>query len=146
MKIDLYTRCWNDAPMIPFFFRHYDALVRKYIVFDDGSTDNSRELLRANQKVDLRQMPAYSDPQSRIASGMTVLETSWKESRHEADWVIVTDIDEHLHHPNTWLSDDRVCLSASRRASDARSDDRHTEPQKKQTQYLRAAPDQVDQL
>jgi len=28
------------------------------------------------------------------------MQSCWKESRGEADWVIVTDIDEHLHHPD----------------------------------------------
>lgn len=98
MKIDLYTRCWNDADMLGFMFRHYDPLVQRYIVFDDGSTDASLDILRANPKVDLRPMPACSDPDSRVASGLAVLENCWHESRGHADWVIVTDIDEHLWH------------------------------------------------
>ena len=98
MKIDLYTRCWNDADMLGFMFRHYDRLVQRYVVFDDGSTDASLDILRSNPKVDLRQMPAYSDPESRVASGLAVLENCWHESRGQADWVIVTDIDEHLWH------------------------------------------------
>lgn len=98
MKIDLYTRCWNDADMLGFMFRHYDPIVQRYIVFDDGSTDASLDILRSNPKVDLRPMPPYSDPESRVASGLAVLETCWHESRGQADWVIVTDIDEHLWH------------------------------------------------
>jgi len=99
MQIDLYTRCWNDADMLGFFFRHYDRLVQRYVVFDDGSTDNSLEILRSNPKVELRPMPEYSDPESRIASATALQESFWKESRGLADWVIVTDIDEHLYHP-----------------------------------------------
>lgn len=98
MKIDLYTRCWNDADMLDFMFRHYDRLVQRYVVFDDGSTDASLDILRSNPKVDLRPMPTYSDPESRVASGLAVLDSCWHESRGLADWVIVTDIDEHLWH------------------------------------------------
>ena len=98
MRIDLYTRCWNDADMLGFFFRNYDHLVQRYIVYDDGSTDNSLEILRANPKVEIRPMPAYSDPESLILSSLSLRERCWKESRGVADWVIVTDIDEHLHH------------------------------------------------
>ena len=98
MTVHLYTRCWNDAEMLPFFFRHYDAIVQRYIVFDDGSTDGSVEILSSHPKVELRPMPPYSDPASRIASGLAMLENCWHESRGIADWVVVTDIDEHLHH------------------------------------------------
>jgi glycosyltransferase involved in cell wall biosynthesis len=100
MKIDLYTRCWNDAHMLPFLFRHYDPFVQRYIVFDDGSTDNSLQLLRNHHKVDLRVMPPYSEPDSRVFSARALLDSCWKESRGAADWVIVADIDEHLFHPN----------------------------------------------
>lgn len=98
MRIDLYTRCWNDADMLGFMFRHYDRLVQRYIVFDDGSTDASLDMLSSHPKVELRPMPAYSDPDSRVASGLAVLDNCWQESRGLADWVIVTDIDEHLWH------------------------------------------------
>lgn len=85
--------------MLPFFFLHYDKLVQRYIIYDDQSTDNSQEILRRNPKVELRPMPPYTDPQSRIISALALQETCWKESRGIADWVIVTDIDEHLYHP-----------------------------------------------
>ena len=86
--------------MLPFFFLHYDQLVQKYIIYDDASTDDSREILRRNAKVEVRSMPPYSDPESRIGSALTLQENCWKESRGIADWVIVTDIDEHLYHPD----------------------------------------------
>jgi len=99
MWIDLYTRCWNDAAMLGFFFRHYDALVQRYIVFDDGSTDASLDILASNPKVEIRRMPEGEDCESRIISSHAVVDTCWTESRGLADWVIVTDIDEHLYHP-----------------------------------------------
>jgi hypothetical protein len=37
--------------MLPYFFRHYDTLVSRYFVFDDGSTDRSVDLLNAHPKV-----------------------------------------------------------------------------------------------
>jgi len=100
MKIDLYARCWNEGDMLPFFFLHYDHLVQRYVIYDDGSTDNSQQLLSLNPKVELRPMPRYSDPESRIASAVALQDNCWKESRGIADWVIITDIDEHLYHPN----------------------------------------------
>jgi len=88
--------------MLPFFFRHYDNLVQRYIIYDDASTDDSQEILRRNSKVEVRSMPPYSDPDSRIGSALTLQENCWKESRGIADWVIVTDIDEHLYHPDMY--------------------------------------------
>ena len=88
--------------MLPFFFLHYDKLVQPYIIYDDASTDNSQEILRLNPKVELRPMPPYSDPESRISSALALQETCWRESRGIADWVIVTDIDEHLYHPDVY--------------------------------------------
>ena len=102
MKIHLYARCWNEGDMLPFFFLHYDKLVQRYIIYDDASTDNSPEILRLNPKVELRPMPPYNDPESRVSSALTLLETCWQESRGTADWVIVTDIDEHLYHPDLY--------------------------------------------
>jgi hypothetical protein len=87
--------------MLPFFFLHYDKFVQHYIVYDDASTDNSQEILRLNPKVEVRPMP-YSDPESRIKSALALQETCWRESRGVADWVIVTDIDEHLYHPHMY--------------------------------------------
>ena len=98
MIVHLYTRCWNDADMLPFMFRHYDPVVQRYIVFDAGSTDGSLEILASHPKTEVRPMPPPSDPSSRIASDLSVLENCWHESRGAADWVVVTDIDEHIYH------------------------------------------------
>ena len=88
--------------MLPFFFLHYDKLVQRYIIYDDGSSDNSQEILRLNPKVELRPAPPYSYSESRAGSLTTLLETCWRESRGIADWVIITDIDEHLYHPDMY--------------------------------------------
>ena len=86
--------------MLPFFFRHYDSLVDRYVVHDDGSTDGSQELLRAHPKVELHRLPNYADPRSRVLSAVSHFESVWAPSRGRADWVVLTDIDEHLHHPD----------------------------------------------
>jgi len=99
LRIDLYSRCWNDAHMLGFFFRHYDLLVQRYIVFDDGATDGSLEILGAHPKVEIRSLP-HTDPDSRVLSASTLFDNCWKQSRGAADWVILTDIDEYLCHPD----------------------------------------------
>lgn len=99
MIIHLYTRCWNDAHMLPFFFKHYDSWVDRYYIYDDGSDDGSIDLLRAHPRVVIRSQPPLSDPQSRVESQRRLQNEIWKESRGQADWVVLTDLDEHLYHP-----------------------------------------------
>jgi hypothetical protein len=100
MRIDLYALCWNEAEMLGFFFRHYDRFVQRYVIYDDGSSDRSLDILHANPKVEVRNTTLNSNPDSWVLSAMQVYESCWKESRGIADWVICTDIDEHLHHPH----------------------------------------------
>lgn len=83
--------------MLPYFFRHYDPLVDRYFVFDNGSTDGSLELLQQHPKVTRRTFEVVGD--SFVASARDFYESSWQESRGAADWVILVNIDEHLYHP-----------------------------------------------
>ncbi|TXN22706.1 glycosyltransferase [Methylobacterium sp. WL9] len=94
--VHLYTVCWDEADMLGFFFRHYDAFVDRYVVYDDGSTDGSREILTAHPKVELRDFDRI-DAASFVLSHKAIQDEAWKESRSRADWVVVTAIDEHLH-------------------------------------------------
>lgn len=100
MTIHLYTRCWNDAHMLPFFFKHYDPWVDRYFVYDDRSDDDSLAILRAHPRVEVRPHPSLVDPDSRVESQRQLQNEIWKEARDKADWVVVTDLDEHLYHPS----------------------------------------------
>jgi hypothetical protein len=99
MRIHLYALCWNDAPMLGFFFRHYDPLVTRYTIFDDRSDDGSLEILRAHPRVEARLVPDHLHP-AEPGAAVKVWNDCWKESRGDADWVIVGEIDEHLDHPD----------------------------------------------
>lgn len=96
MILHLYTICWNEEEMLPFFFQHYDSFVDRYIVFDDGSTDNSTAILEAHPRVELRKLPRV-DEDSYVLAAQQIHETCWKESIGIADWVIYTAIDEFLY-------------------------------------------------
>lgn len=97
MKIDLYSLCRNEVRFLPFFFRHYDPLVSRYVIFDDGSTDGSREMLRDHPRVELRSF-RRADPHSFVESERELFEHCWKESRGRADWVFLVNLDEFLYH------------------------------------------------
>lgn len=99
MRTDLYTICWNEARMLPYFFRHYDRFVEHYIFYDDGSTDGTLDILAGRSNVEVRPF-VRAVPDSYVRSAQVLHENMWKESRGRADWVIITAVDEHLHHPD----------------------------------------------
>ncbi len=94
-RIHLYCLCWNDARMLPWFFQHYDELVDEYFIFDNGSTDESIPLLEKHGRVHLAHFDVTGD--SFVDEERRLGDTIWQGS--DADWVIVTDIDEHVYHP-----------------------------------------------
>lgn len=95
MITHLYTVCWNEADMLPWFFRHYDPWVDRYFIYDDGSDDGSLEILRAHPKVEVRRFE-WTDPESFVLSHRKFHNQAWRESRDVADWVVVTALDEHV--------------------------------------------------
>lgn len=83
--------------MLPYFFRHYDPLVDRYFVYDHDSSDGSFEMLARHPRVTLGRFEVFGD--SFVAAARHFYETAWHSSRGKADWVILVNIDEHLHHP-----------------------------------------------
>ncbi|WP_119301388.1 glycosyltransferase family 2 protein [Dongia deserti] len=98
-RIHYYAPAWNEELMLPFLFRHYAQWVERFVICDSDSTDGSLELLRRTPKVEIRKV-TWTQPDSMITSLQDLHNTCWKESRGTADWVIVADIDEFLHHPD----------------------------------------------
>jgi len=98
-KIHLYTICWNEEYMLPYFFKHYDSLVDKYVFYDDGSTDNTLSILSNHPKVEIRTLPR-SNNESYILDAQKLHNDCWKEARGIVDWVIYTAVDEFLYAPN----------------------------------------------
>lgn len=98
MAIDLYTITWNERQMLPFFFRHYEPWVDRFIVYDDQSDDGTAEVLARHPKVELRPYPPKVD--SFVLTTLQLWQDVWKESRGKADWVVVTNIDEFFYHPS----------------------------------------------
>lgn len=95
-RVHLYTVCWDEADMLGFFFRHYDPWVERYVVYDDGSTDGSLDILKSHPRVEVRRF-ARVEAESFVLSHKALQDEAWKESREAADWIVVTAIDEHLH-------------------------------------------------
>jgi hypothetical protein len=96
--VHLYSMSWNEADLVGFFLRHYEPWVDRFVVYDDGSTDGTVDLLRAHPRVEVRRF-VRTFPDSFVASQRHLQNEVWKESRGRADWVVITALDEHLHLP-----------------------------------------------
>jgi hypothetical protein len=96
-QVYLYALCWNDEKMLPYFFKHYNKIVDKYFIFDNGSTDKSIELLKANKKVILGKFEVKGN--SFVQEATDFYNDIWKNSYGKADWVIICNIDEFFYHP-----------------------------------------------
>lgn len=97
-RIHLYTLCWNDARLLPYFFRHYDRYVDQYFIYDNGSTDGSLEILREHGRVQCSHFEVSGD--SFVEEEQRLSDSIWRQSIGAADWVLVVDIDEHVYHPD----------------------------------------------
>lgn len=98
MIVHLHASCWNEAQMLPFFFRHYDKLVDRYFIYDNQSDDGSLELLAAHPKVTV--LPLVLEGDSFVLAAFAQVNGFWIKSRGLADWVAVVNIDEFLWHPD----------------------------------------------
>jgi len=84
--------------MLPHFFRHYDDLVDRYFIFDNGSSDGTLDMLAAHGRV--QTAPFAIEDDSFVETERRLSDIIWQASRGIADWVIIVDVDEHLHHPD----------------------------------------------
>lgn len=94
--VHLYALCWNERPLLPHFLEHYRSFVTTFFIFDDGSTDGSVEYLA--QQPDVVLGCFVRDSNSYIQAATEFYNNIWKASRGSADWVVVVNIDELLHH------------------------------------------------
>lgn len=98
MIVHIYSLCWNEERLLPYYFRHYDAIADRYFIFDDASTDASLDILAKHPKVEIDRF--HKQPESFVASAYVFNNNIWKRSRNKADWVIICNMDEQLYHPD----------------------------------------------
>lgn len=98
MKIHVYTTCWNEEKILPFFLLHYEQFADKIVVYDNMSNDHSAEIIDAHPLCERREF--NTEGRFNELTLQKIRNTAWMESRETADWVIVCDSDEFIYHPN----------------------------------------------
>lgn len=96
-RVFVYTVCWNEEKLLPYFLRHYATFAEKIIVYDNGSTDASCQIVNDFPQAELRQFDTggtFND-----LANVAIKNEAYKEARGVADFVIVVDADELLYHP-----------------------------------------------
>lgn len=98
MRILIFVITHNCADVLPFFLRHYSTFADEISAWDDKSTDGTRELLRANPKVFLREW------QHDTGIDEDLFLSHWQHWYPQAaghfDWVMIPDPDEILYAPD----------------------------------------------
>lgn len=98
MKIWTFSICFNESRILPFWLRHYEKFCDQMHVWDDHSTDGTRELLQAHPKVVLHDWEGGNgiDDQKFIEFA----HETYPMARGKADWCIWCDMDEFIYHPD----------------------------------------------
>lgn len=98
MKIDIYSVMNNERVLLPYWLRHYETFAANIYVWDDQSTDGTREMLEAHPLVTLLPMEKYGDDDVYWINELFPQYEQY--SRGKADWVMIADGDEFIYHPN----------------------------------------------
>lgn len=98
MKIIVFSVCYNESDILPFYLRHYSSFADEISVFDDHSDDGGAALLRTCPKVVFREWPYRNGIDEDQFLNFAY---EWYPKAHPSfDWAIWCDIDEFVFHPN----------------------------------------------
>lgn len=96
MTVHVYSVMRNEERLLPYFLRHYEQFADRIYIFDDKSTDRTREIAMAHPKVVLENLAI--DTGDKDADIVACFNTAYKQSRGVADYVIIADGDELIYH------------------------------------------------
>ena len=98
MIIHVYTMCYNEEILMPYFLRHYESFADHIFVFDHYSTDKTVQIVNSCQKTTCVSHGIKGEADNTVL--VDLKNTAYKTSRKQADWVIVVDTDEFVYHPH----------------------------------------------
>lgn len=97
MKIHLYTFAWNEETILPHFLRHYTQFCNRIVIHDNESTDRTVEIAKSFPNTEVRTYKT-GEKHAEHDAMVPIRNEVWKESAGFADFVILVDCDEFLHH------------------------------------------------
>ena len=98
MKIHAHILCYNESDIIRFVIQHYKKFCSHITIYDNFSTDDSREIAES-MGCEVRMFGVQGELNDK--EYLKIKNHCWKGS--DADYVIVCDMDEILYHPNLIL-------------------------------------------
>lgn len=106
MNIHAYLLCFNEEPIIAQTIEFYRQFCSRIFVMDNESTDRSAAIARSYPNVEVITWSSDGIFDRRLAARMrsqtyrTYSRAGHKQCREPADWIIVSDMDELVYHPN----------------------------------------------
>ncbi len=97
MKIVVYVLTYNCADVLPWFLRHYRMFADTIVAWDDQSTDGTRELLKREPRVSMRDWPHQSGIHEDVF--LAHWQEEYPKAVGEFDWVVIADPDEIIYAP-----------------------------------------------
>ena len=99
MKLWAYVIVWNEELMLPFFLRHYSQFCDKIIIYDNMSTDGSREIIETfKEKVEIEVVPFETNGKFNDYVHIELKKRSIQHAKGSADFIILADCDEFIFH------------------------------------------------
>lgn len=85
----------NDAEIMPYFMQHYAPLVDHICMFNNGSTDNSQEIISGYANAEIK---TYRDGNGVLDTTLLTdfASENYSAARGRADWIIWPDCDEFI--------------------------------------------------
>lgn len=97
MNLWIYCHLRNEERLASYFARHYSAFAERIIIFDDRSTDGTREVLKNFPLVQVRDIPFEGLQEDEL---LKFAHETIREARGKADYVAWVDADEFLYAPD----------------------------------------------
>lgn len=98
MKIAVYTICWNEEVILPYFIRHYKQYTDDITIYDNESSDRTVEIAES-QGCQVKKLISNNKIREDLLTD--IKNRCWKEKRKDKyDWVFIVDTDEFIYHRN----------------------------------------------